>query len=73
MFAGVYHLRWVGAERRWNMTRPDGQTQTVDASTDGLPPAALINAFPGVAFAPVVTAIAEQALSPPPSTSGEED
>ncbi len=65
--AGWWHFLWDQENMQWNITDPTGENgyvvvQSVDAS---FPPAALINAAPGVLLQPIVSIIEEEGLFPP--------
>ena len=66
--AGWWHFLWDQENMQWNITDPTGENgyvvvQSADAS---FPPAALINAAPGILLQPIVSIIKEQGLFPPP-------
>lgn len=65
--AGWWHFVWDQENMQWNITDPTGENgyvvvQSVDAS---FPPAALINAAPGILLQPIVSIIEEEGLFPP--------
>jgi hypothetical protein len=65
--AGWWHFLWDQDNMQWNITDPTGENgyvvvQSVDAS---FPPAALINAAPGIVLQPIVSIIEEEGLFPP--------
>ena len=65
--AGWWHFEWDQGASQWNITDPTGGTRyvIVQLADAGYPPAALINAVPGLSFEPIVVAIRDEgALSP---------
>ena len=65
--AGWWHFVWDQENMQWNITDPTGENgyvvvQSVDAS---FPPAALINAAPGILIQPIVSIIEEECLFTP--------
>ena len=65
--AGWWHLAWDQQASQWNITDPTGEPSyvLVQAADSGYPPAALINAVPGLLMEPIVVAIEDQGLFPP--------
>ena len=65
--AGWWHLGWDQNASQWNITLPDGEMRfvIVQSQDAGFPPAALINAAPGLLFEPIVEAIRDKGLFPP--------
>jgi hypothetical protein len=66
--AGWWHFGWDQEASQWNLTGPNGETRYVIVQlTDApFPPAALINAVPGLVFGGIVKAIEREGLFPPP-------
>jgi hypothetical protein len=66
--AGWWHFGWDQEASQWNLTGPNGETRYVIVQlTDApFPPAALINAVPGLVFDGIVNAIEREGLFPPP-------
>ena len=64
---GWWHLVWDQAASQWNITDPAGGNRfvIVQQADAPFPPAALIEAVPGLGFEPIVAAIQEQGLFPP--------
>ena len=65
--AGWWHLEWDQNASQWNITAPNGEMRyvVVQLADAGYPPAALINAVPGLLFEPIVVAIKNKGLFPP--------
>lgn len=65
--AGWWHLIWDQENSQWNLTAPNGKPRYVVVQYEDAPypPAALIDAVPGLTFEPIIRSIEEQGLFPP--------
>ena len=64
---GWWHFEWDQQASQWNITDPTGGTRyvVVQSADAAFPPAALIDAVPGMTFEKIVTVINEKGLFPP--------